>query len=64
VRPNVVPSTPVEGAGQSVVGIVMLKSPQSAWAGAGASAAGVMGTGPSPVDRHGWSSSQLVMRMS
>jgi hypothetical protein len=35
----------------------------SAWAGAGASAAGVTRIGPGPVDRHGWSSSRLVMRM-
>jgi hypothetical protein len=24
---------------------------------------GVMGTGPGPVDRHGWSSARLVMRI-
>jgi hypothetical protein len=35
----------------------------SACAGAGASAAGMVGTGPGLVDRHGWSSSWLVMRM-
>jgi hypothetical protein len=35
----------------------------SACAGVGASAAGVAGTGPGPVDRHGWSSARLVMRM-
>jgi hypothetical protein len=35
----------------------------SAWAGVGASAVGVTGTGPGPVDRHEWSSSWLVMRM-
>jgi hypothetical protein len=35
----------------------------STWAGTGASAAGVVGTGPRPVDRHGWSSARLVMRM-
>jgi hypothetical protein len=35
----------------------------SAWVGAGASAGGVTGTGPGPVDRHEWSSSRLVMRM-
>jgi hypothetical protein len=35
----------------------------SAWAGARVSAAGVVGTGPGLVDRHGWSSSRLVMRM-
>jgi hypothetical protein len=32
-------------------------------AGAGATAAGVAGTGPDPVGRHGWSSAQLVMHM-
>jgi hypothetical protein len=35
----------------------------SAWASTGASTAGVTGTGPGPVNRHGWSSSRLVMRM-
>jgi hypothetical protein len=35
----------------------------SAWTGAGASAPGVAGMGPGPVDRHGCSSSRLVMRM-
>jgi hypothetical protein len=32
-------------------------------AGAGTPTAGVVGTGPGPVDRHGWSSARLVMRM-
>jgi hypothetical protein len=35
----------------------------SAWGGAEVSAAVVVGTGPGPVDRHGWSSARLVMRM-
>jgi hypothetical protein len=35
----------------------------STWAGAEVSTAGMMGTGPGPVDRHGWSSLRLVMRM-
>jgi hypothetical protein len=35
----------------------------SAWAGVGASVAGVAGIGPGLVDRHGWSSTRLVMRM-
>jgi hypothetical protein len=35
----------------------------SAWAVDGASAVGVAGIGPGSIDRHGWSSEQLVMHM-